>query len=489
MKLTSLLGHSSELLRIIRKSHQPSDLLASDYFRKKKYIGSSERKFISELVFFILRGYGLFDYCLSHSNFNFEPEDNIDKELLIIFVALYIFENYNDYHKIFHPSQNLFNSFENKELDFLSNLKFSLTEKTGIDINYAETFFVSVHSAFNELELKVRQIINRNSVLDDNEIKTISSGFSIPAWILDKWLNNEYYKFKLNNACNLSESLLFPAPFTIRVNLSQASRDEIFHYLINMGIDCRLCKYSPMGITIMRRTQLNTLEIFRKGLIEVQDEGSQLISVALSPETGDRILDACAGAGGKSLHIADIIQNNGEIYAFDIDNRKLKELKRRAERSGFDSINTNNLFQIYKSNKKRLGYKNIKFDKVLVDAPCSGLGTVRRMPMQKWRLTPDLLKKYSVKQLKILEEYSKYVINGGTLVYSTCSLMAEENEEVVFNFLNRNSEFKPLSLKSAFDRFDITLDGLNDSDYMMRLLPHIHGCDGFFIAKFIKIYE
>ncbi|MCL5990509.1 MAG: hypothetical protein M1419_00190 [Bacteroidetes bacterium] len=175
------------------------------------------------------------------------------------------------------------------------------------------------------------------------------------------------------------------------------------------------------------------------------------------------------------------------MTASDVDFRKLRELLKRANRSGFNSIKTRNLSNIQKSPVHlESGFRSDAFDRVLVDAPCSGMGTVRRMPMQKWRLTPELLKKYSDKQFKILEYYSKFVKVGGILLYSTCSLMSEENEEVADKFLSLNNNFKSYSIKPVFDRFNIEISGLDKDNFMLRLSPDKHGCDGFFMTKMIR---
>ncbi|MBI5325397.1 MAG: RsmB/NOP family class I SAM-dependent RNA methyltransferase [Ignavibacteriae bacterium] len=490
MKLASLLGHSAEIIKIIRKSHQPSDMILTDYFRKKKYIGSSERRFLSELVFLVLRGYGLFDYCLyeaiNNKNNDISPVF-LRNEIMISAVTIFIFEKHTSYNSIFHPSE-LAKKFTNNENDnFIEQLIESIIEKIECEKNIIEKFFLNIEAAFDELEKKAIFIKSKLTDINSEELEIISHRYSLPSWIIDTLYNNKTKNFNINEISNLAESLLEPAPLTIRVNLSQISRKDVLEFFKNNSIDCEACELSPSGIIIKKRTQLNSLEIFKKGLIEVQDEGSQLISYALSPNENERILDACAGAGGKSIHIADLMNNTGEIISNDVDIRKLKILLARAHRCGFDKITIKDLTNIQKTSAsiKRSNFDFI-FDKVLVDAPCSGMGTVRRMPMQKWRLTPELLKKHSIQQLKILEHYSQFVIDGGVLVYSTCSLMAEENEEIVDRFLVQNQQFKPYPLKPDFNKHHISIDGLKEDDFMIRFSPDKHGCDGFFISKFIK---
>ena len=500
MKLSALLGHSSELLRIIRKSYQPSDFIMSDYFRKKKYIGSSERRFLSELVYSVLRGYSLFEYCMNNSISKFGnelSEEQIDNELLISVTATYLFElkshselvpkSNDDYQWIFRPSQLLKKFIEIDNDNFLQHITEALAEKANISKNSIEDYFHLIKITYEELDNQAQKIKENKENITPDDLQVISQRYSLPSWILESWLNNSFNRMRFDDMCNLSESLLYPAPLTIRVNLSYITREEVIDTFIKNEIDCKACMHSLSGIILKKRTQLNTLDIFKKGLIEVQDEGSQIIGYALNPEENEKILDACAGAGGKTLHIADIQKNACEIVASDVDYRKLEELIKRAKRSGFNSIRTQNLSNLEKfSLRSEKGLRFEVFDRVLVDAPCSGLGTVRRMPMQKWRLTPELLKKHSDKQLKILKYYSQFVKDGGILLYSTCSLMSEENEEVVDKFLSQNINFKPYPLEPAFDRFNIEISGLEKDSYMLRLSPDKYGCDGFFMAKMIR---
>ena len=222
------------------------------------------------------------------------------------------------------------------------------------------------------------------------------------------------------------------------------------------------------------------LKLFKDGLLEVQDEGSQLISYILNPEKGDYILDACAGAGGKTLHIASIMNDTGRIIATDVESNKLKELNKRASRFGYKSIETVSFNNF--ENSSKFG----KFDKIIIDAPCSGMGTVRRSPMLKWRLTPEILLKHQKKQLEILNFYSKHLKPGGFLVYSTCSIMSSENHEVIKKFLSTNEDFFPEPIKPSIDLFNITGLNLGENDYQLQLLPSVHNCDGFFMAKLRK---
>ncbi len=491
MELPALLGHGAELLRIIRKSSQPADLIASEFFRKKKYIGSTERKFISELVFSSLRIYLLSkkisDYALSDIELINKQEDGNSQSLIdefpIIVTTCIIATEFYKSKPFFQPREIIERLLKKNQENFEEELKTAFTIKLKVGLNDAKNFFDRVKTKFFEYDISSREIINKNKPHTENEINTISIRYSVPGWIISKWINNDIRKIFLNEACQMAESLFYPAPLTVRVNLSKISRDNVMKIFSDNNIACKKGEYSPSAVIFESRVQLNQFDVFKNGLIEVQDEGSQMISLALFPESGVKILDACAGAGGKSLHLADLQNNHGEIYSNDIDNRKLRELKHRALRSGFDSIKIVKISNQELVNEKLKKGFRLLFDIVLVDAPCSGTGTVRRTPMLKWRLNPEQLEGHRRKQLKLLTYYSQFLRDGGVLIYSTCSLMYEENESVVNDFLTQNPQFEPFPLKSAYEKNGVIIRELKDNDYMLNLSPAKHGCDGFFIAK------
>lgn len=219
----------------------------------------------------------------------------------------------------------------------------------------------------------------------------------------------------------------------------------------------------------------STTRCIGTGAIEVQDEGSQLVAFALAPEEEWDILDACAGAGGKTLHLAQLQRDRGRIIASDADRRRLEQLARRLKRHRYRSIHLANL-------DGHRSLQRTQFDAVLLDVPCTGSGTVRRAPEIKWRIHTRQLERIVAKQERILEQYHAYVRSGGVLLYATCSLLPEENQRVVERFLARHPEFEPDPLAPAFERYGIALP-LSPDQWQFQLLPHRHGTDGFFIAR------
>ncbi len=249
----------------------------------------------------------------------------------------------------------------------------------------------------------------------------------------------------------------------------------------HLGIDAKKTLYSPDGIIINQRLNLYEYSDFKNGLIEIQDESSQLISYALSPKTKTIILDACAGAGGKSLHLSAITNNECNITAVDIDLKKLRELKKRATRAGAKKITILSFNEFDKLVKAK---KNDYYDYILIDAPCSGIGTVKRSPWLKYQLTLKSLMKRQKQQLEILDYYSKFVKPNGVILYSTCSLLPEENENVIAEFLSQNKNFVEDNIN---ENLSIELPFIEQNTSKLTILPHLFGSDGFFLARLKRI--
>jgi 16S rRNA (cytosine967-C5)-methyltransferase len=211
----------------------------------------------------------------------------------------------------------------------------------------------------------------------------------------------------------------------------------------------------------------------------VQDEGSQLLSYLVAPKRGQMVADLCAGAGGKTLAIGALMRNTGRLYAFDVSEKRLNNLGKRLKRSGLSNLHAQ---VINNENDLKLKRLNGKFDRVLVDAPCSGLGTLRRNPDLKWRQTEQDVLELTQKQSAILARAAKLTKAGGRLVYATCSLLRDENEAIAEAFLSANTDFKLIPASEVLAQQNIEL---NTGDYL-KLLPHLHGTDGFFAAVFEK---
>ena len=278
-------------------------------------------------------------------------------------------------------------------------------------------------------------------------------------------------------ALRIAQGLLNPAPLDLRANLARTSREEVLERLAHDGIEAAATPYSPAGVRLGAKPAINHHALFRDGLIEVQDEGSQLLAWLTAPRRGEMLADYCAGAGGKTLALAMLMRGSGRIYAMDVSAKRLAALAPRAARARVSNVHSIALSGDNDARAKRLAGK---LERVLVDAPCSGFGTLRRNPDLKWRHGPAAIEELSQKQRRILQAAARLVKPGGRLVYATCSILRAENEAVAEEFQAAQKEFKSLSCASLLAAQKIALD----TGERLRLWPHVHGTDGFFAAAF-----
>jgi 16S rRNA (cytosine967-C5)-methyltransferase len=266
-----------------------------------------------------------------------------------------------------------------------------------------------------------------------------------------------------------------PAPFDLRVNPLKAKRDEAIDALRADGLDVAPTPYAPLGMRVRGRPSLAQHPWIADGRLEVQDEGSQLIAQVVAPRRSDMVVDFCAGAGGKTLLLGALMRSQGRLYAFDVAERRLARLAPRLARSGLSNVHPQLLASERDAKVKRLAGK---IDRVLVDAPCTGFGTLRRNPDLKWRQTPQDLAELTAKQARILASAATLLKPGGRLVYATCSVLPEENDAIVDEFLAAHEGFEPIDTAAELARLGIPLE----TGSRLRVLPHLHGCDGFFAA-------
>jgi 16S rRNA (cytosine967-C5)-methyltransferase len=296
---------------------------------------------------------------------------------------------------------------------------------------------------------------------------------NLPQWLFDKLVARDGEEATLQ----LAEALNRPAPLDLRVNVLKAKREDVVAELATAPIACEPTPYSPLGIRVHKKPALQNLPLFKEGAIEVQDEGSQLLAQIVAARRGEMVADFCAGAGGKTLAVGAAMRNTGRLYAFDVSEKRLSKLKPRLARSGLSNVHPVVIAHENDAKVKRLA---AKLDRVLVDAPCSGLGTLRRNPDMKWRQTPEALGELNAKQTAILASAARLVKPGGRLVYATCSLLDEENEAIVAQFAASHPDFTLVPMKEVLAEQKIALDM---QDYL-KLSPRVHQTDGFFAAVF-----
>lgn len=293
----------------------------------------------------------------------------------------------------------------------------------------------------------------------------------LPDWLYDALA----MQFTCSELELLAAGFNQPAPLDLRVNPLRAERDQVLARLAADGLAATPCTWSPLGIRLAGKPALSRHPLFVDGSIEVQDEGSQLLGFLLQPKRGEMVADFCAGAGGKTLLLGALMRSQGRLYAFDVAEKRLAKLKPRLARSGLSNVHP---VRIESENDIKIKRLAGKLDRVLVDAPCSGLGTLRRNPDLKWRQTPESVAELTRKQSAILAAASGLVRKGGRLVYATCSLLDTENEAVVADFLKKHPDFVSLSAEEILGKQGIVLA----CGERLQLWPYRHGTDGFFAA-------
>jgi 16S rRNA (cytosine967-C5)-methyltransferase len=430
----ALLDACTELTRLLLRFDHPADSVVSKYFRdqrKQMALGPRERGVLAETGYNVLRQKLRFEH-LAKSGSGVR-----ERRLAILGWATY--------------------------LD--SQAKLQQPQATHGDRGFMK-------AAMSEMEFK--WLADCDAATD--EAFLAPHRHNLPPWLaeaLEAQLGEDFWP--------LVDSLQHTAGLDVRVNTLQAKRADVQAELEKNGIAVVPTPFSPWGLRMNAKPNLSKLTLFEKGVIEVQDEGSQLLALLLDAKRGEMVADFCAGAGGKTLALGAAMRNTGRLYAFDTSAHRLEAMKPRLARSGLSNIHPVAIAHERDDRIKRL---RGKMDRVLVDAPCTGLGTLRRNPDLKWRQTPEAVAELTVKQAAILASAARLLKPGGRLVYATCSLLPAENEEIAQAFSAAHPNFKPLLVKDLLTDFEVsqpedlcTPDGL-----YLRLWPHRHGTDGFFAA-------
>lgn len=405
-----------QALRAILPMAYPADTTLR-YFFKNERIGSNERELVAETVFGVLRHRLLLDHACG--------DERTPRRLVL--AHLFRFGGYN--------LRELEPVLKRNEKDWLATVK-------GVKAD--------------ELPLSVQA--------------------ELPEWLVEKMRAT----YSDADILALGLSMQQSAPLDIRVNTLLAKRDNILQQLHDKNIEAAGTPYSPVGIRLKEKIPLNRDALFTEGKIEVQDEGSQLLGFLLAPRRNDMVVDFCAGAGGKTLMLSALMNSQGRLYAMDVSEKRLANLKPRLKRSG-----ASNIQPMLISHENDLKVKRLagKIDRVLVDAPCSGLGTLRRSPDLKFRQSPGSIEKCTQQQAAILASASRLLKKGGRLVYATCSFLPDENQNIVQAFLNAHPDFALRQASEVLRQQKIALD---TGDYL-ELRPHLHGTDGFFAAVLERV--
>ena len=425
-----LLEACTELVRLTLKFDHPTDAIVAKFFRDNRNFGPRERATLTDTIYSVLRNKLRYDH--------FAPSGSGGKERRLAILGFAA------------PRAFLEGAINEQELAWLKKI----------------------------------DTVNSNELLDRHR-------HNLPEWLVEP-LKTQLADKKGASFWQYVDSLSTNPGLDLRVNMLNEKRDEVAKELSKVAIQSLPTPYSPGGLRVSDKAQLRNLSVYKRGAIEVQDEGSQLLALLVDAKRGEMVADFCAGAGGKTLALGASMRNTGRLYAFDTSAHRLEGLKPRLARSSLSNIHPVAIAHERDERIKRLAGK---MDRVLVDAPCSGLGTLRRNPALKWRTTPKSIEEMTALQAAILQSAARLVKSGGRLVYATCSLLQDENEVVAQQFSAANPEFQMLQVGDVLTQLKIEnaaalcsgtgLEGSTGLEYL-RLWPHIHGTDGFFAAIWQK---
>lgn len=401
-----------EAMRLILPFSSPADAVVSRYFRENAKLGAGDRAFVAEALFGVLRQMRLLSHVCGDAV--------TPRRLLLAWLA--------------RSGRNL------RELE-------SITREDD------RAWLVDVKA------VKV-------------ETLSLAEQAELPDWVVEELIAEHVTE---QDILALGRSMTRAAPLDLRANQIKMKREVICERLNGDGFEVSETPHSPFGLRIAGKPPINRHPLFTEGAFEIQDEGSQLLGLLVAPRRGEMVADFCAGAGGKTLLLGMLMNSTGRLYAFDVSDKRLQNLKPRLARSGLSNVQPQRIDNENDTHVKRLAGK---LDRVLVDAPCSGLGTLRRNPDLKFRQTSKDVDELNAKQTRILTSAAKLLKPGGRLVYATCSILPRENQGIVAQFLAAHPDYSLTPANSVLAENRVAID---TGDYL-ELRPHLHGCDGFFAA-------
>ena len=438
---------------MLESTREPADQLAGRFLRERRYLGSRDRRFISELYFDILRNRSLLELHALHG-LSLSPD----------VIRITHVRHLGDARVV--PARGI------PPIALLTahQLHFAHEAPSALLPDVTDLWRMAGASGdISRLVDTIRSSTIPESILGD-AVARMSLQHSIAPEIVREWVG----RFGEEVAGAMCVASNTPAPTTIRVNTLKCTREECQAALTREGVNSIPTRYSPVGLILEKRVNSGALESYRSGMFEIQDEGSQLISMLVNPSPGSVVVDACAGAGGKSLHIAALMNGEGTIHAFDSDAARLRSLRTRALRSGANIIRDAVVRFDANPDPGLTGTADV----LLIDAPCSGVGTYRRNPGAKAGFSVGYSTSLSELQYSLLERYHGVVKAGGRLGYATCTLLRRENESVVERFLEKHPEFRLIPVPDFIGPLGIP----SKSPPYIFLLPHETGTDGFFAA-------
>jgi 16S rRNA (cytosine967-C5)-methyltransferase len=423
-----------ELLAGIHGGSAPADRAAASFFRNRRYIGGQDRRAVLDRTYAVLRRRAALDWWIARAAAEGAPPADPERARMI--AALALLEGWS--------ADRVAGAFDGGQYR---------------------------PARLTEAERGLARALEGHSI--EHPAQPAPVRLEFPGWM------EPAFRDAFGGAMEHElAALMVEAPLDLRVNALKGGRDAAQAALAAEGVQSEPTPLSPLGLRVAGRPPLATLQSFKDGLVEVQDEGSQLVALLADARPGQRVVDFCAGAGGKTLAMAASMANKGHLVAADVLQGRVDRAAVRLRRAGVHNVERRGLSSERDPWVKRHARR---FDRVLVDAPCSGCGTWRRNPDQKWRLTADGLAELVALQARILESAARLVKPGGRLIYATCSLLAAENEAQVARFLAAAPDFAPLAVAGIWAA---AIGGAwpGGAGDWLRLTPARHGCDGFFVA-------
>jgi 16S rRNA (cytosine967-C5)-methyltransferase len=482
------------ILNELDKNRKTLDAVLEDISAQLQLLSKRDRSLVYALVYGVLRWRGRLDRIISH--FSKSPLNKIDRRVLnILRIGLF-------------------------QIIYLDRIPVSAAVNTSVEISksFAAPWIVRFINGLLRNAARKYETVPFPDIHKD-PAASLAAEKSFPKWLIQRWLE-QFGHDETRQFCDAVNAI---PSITVRANTLKTSREQLRQSLEHDAEYIEFTAYSPEGISFSSpRIPIPEMEAFKAGWFQVQDEAAQLVTHLLNPRPGERILDACAGLGGKTAHIAQLMENQGQIVATDTDEQKLLRLRSEMERLGISIVETRPHDISTRLDKKI----SRGFDRILLDAPCSGLGVLRRNPDTKWSVSKKNLLRYQKRQITFLDNLAPLVAASGILVYAVCSTEPEENEAVINDFLSRHPEFEIEAPNSSIQQL-VSSNRQSVSSIRhpasgirhpassiqhpassiqhpapsiqhpapstqhpatcLKTLPHIHNMDGFFSVRFRRI--
>ncbi|OEU68139.1 MAG: 16S rRNA (cytosine(967)-C(5))-methyltransferase [Desulfobacterales bacterium PC51MH44] len=440
------------ILNTLDKGRQTLDSILEEVLSKETLHSRKDRALLQALVYGVLRWRARLDWIIEY--FSKTRLSRVDPKVLNI-LRLGLFQ-----------------------IIYLSRVPVSAAVNTSVEMAKSEAapWVVGYVNGLLRNAVREHQRVSFPDI-DKDAVLALATTKSFPKWLIKRWLD----QFGLQETGLLCDAINIIPPITVRTNMLKTSRDKLAKSLAEYAVKIEPTNYSPDGIYFSNpKTSIPEIKAFKDGLFQVQDEAAQLVTLLLNPQPGEAVLDACAGLGGKTGHIGQMMKNQGQLLAVDKDNKKLLRLDSEMHRLGISIVTTCTHDLTNPLNQKRFG----KFDRILLDAPCSGLGVLRRNPDTKWIAAKQNLEYYQKIQALFLDNLVHLVKPSGLLVYAVCSTEPEENESVVKGFLNKHAEF---AIEKNLMGLPFKSNSLVNENGYLKTFPHLNSMDGFFAVCLKRI--